>query len=105
MSLTMQLYQIEGHDHYRPVVTCDHCLKQVQPARTGNVAWQVDEHGAPVADGTLYFTHAACWRAFEAAQGGHGRWLCDDLSNFMRFLGEWLTVDWTAATRLAGQGQ
>jgi hypothetical protein len=78
MALEMQLYQIEGGDHYRPVVTCDHCLQPVQPARTGTVVWQIDERGAPSAGGALYFTHKHCWRGFQAVRGGHGRWVCEE---------------------------
>ncbi len=54
-----------------PVIECDHCGKVIE--KSGNYEWQPD------GDGTIYFTHKGCCRAFENEHGGRSAWWCTEI--------------------------
>jgi hypothetical protein len=76
-----------------PAVVCDHCGEPIRDACEGNCQWRAG------GDGTPYFTHKSCCRAFEAARGGH--WCAMELQCFPVYLGNGLKVKWRAARRAA----
>jgi hypothetical protein len=75
-----------------PTVFCDHCGRRIRDARDGNYQWRPG-------DGTPYFTHKGCCRAFEAARGGH--WCAADLQCLPIYLGNGLKLKWRQARRAA----
>jgi hypothetical protein len=45
-----------------PVIVCDHCGKEIENARHGNVVWNQDQPGEYK---DVAFTHKQCDRAFD----------------------------------------
>lgn len=91
--LTMELIG----NQYTPIVICDWCERRIEATDEANYEYEVAEDGRPIA-GRLFYTHAACCRAFEEAHGGPSSWRMDDLACLLVQVGASLGLDWLAAT-------
>jgi len=83
--------KLEDDGIYAPVITCDHCGKQIEDATWGNFSYQVHSSGQLV-DGRIYYTHKPCTRTFESVMEACGkhlpsmRWFWDEMRRFPMFL-------------------
>ena len=91
----MPLLIMEKQGRACPTVVCDHCGQPIKDAKEGNYQWEVE------GDGTLYFTHKQCCRAFEAARSRGLHWAWSDLSGLPVFLANNLKLKWKDAKETA----
>jgi hypothetical protein len=96
--MSLQMICVEGR--FRPVVVCDHCGEQIADAKDGNYEWRMREDGQ-IEDGQIYFTHKACCRPFEIANGGRVHWFAIGLECLPVYLATNLERDWAKAKKTA----
>lgn len=81
-------------DAFCPRVFCDQCGQRIERAREGNYQWWLD------GDGTLFFTHKRCCRAFEENHGGRSGWCWGELSALPFYLVQNLGLTWAESRRI-----
>jgi len=78
--------------HSRPVIMCDHCGLAITDAHDGKYLWRLPDPGRSI-EGTIYFSHKSCCRAFEA-QSSDLTWGSTELPCLLVYLANDLRVEW-----------
>ena len=57
---------IEERDNLScPLIRCDHCAEEINPASDGNYQWRMSANGQCCPSSPVFFTHKRCCWAFE----------------------------------------